>query len=72
MEIAPLNKARTNAAIRLRSLNRRYKITNKGRFISFITYSHRLKQRRARLNSHNRRDLINTRARNIIFLKATQ
>jgi hypothetical protein len=72
MEIAPFNKARTNAAIRSRSLNGRYKIINKGRFTSFITYLHRLRQRKACLNLYNRRDLISTYARNIIFLKATR
>jgi hypothetical protein len=72
MEIAPFNKARTNATIRSRSLDRRYKITNRGCFVSPITYSHRLRRRRARLNSHDKRDLINTRVKDIIFLKATR
>jgi hypothetical protein len=68
--MAPFSKACTNAVIRLRSLNKRYKITNKGCFISLTTYLHRLKQGRARLNLYNKRDLINTRARNTIFLGA--
>jgi hypothetical protein len=72
MEIAPFNKARTNATIRLRSLNGRCKIINKGRFTSPITHLHRLRQRKARLNLYNKRDLINTYARDIIFLKATR
>jgi hypothetical protein len=72
MEIAPLSKARTNAATRSRSLDGRYKITNRGCSTSPTTHLHRLGQRRARLNSYNRRDLISTRARNTIFLGATQ
>jgi hypothetical protein len=72
MEIAPLSKARTNAATRSRSLDGRRKITNRGRFTSPTTHSHRLGRRRARLNSHDRRDLINTCARDTIFLGATR
>jgi hypothetical protein len=68
--MAPFNKARTNAAIRSRSLNKRCKIINKGCFISLITYLHHLKRRRARLNLYNKRDLINTYTKNTIFLKA--
>jgi hypothetical protein len=33
---------------------------------------HCLRRRRARLNSHDKRDLINTRARDTIFLRATR
>jgi hypothetical protein len=72
MEIAPFNKARTNAAIRSRSLDKRYKITNKGRFTSLTTHLHRLRRRRARLNLYNKRDLISTRVKDTIFLGATR
>jgi hypothetical protein len=68
--MAPFNKACTNAAIRLKSLNKRYKITNKDCFINLITYLHRLRRGRARLNLHDKRDLINTCARDTIFLRA--